>query len=51
MVAFAKLDGPLEPNRSVAVLGASLPESDLQGAAKLLGRTKRKKSGRGRPKL
>jgi hypothetical protein len=51
MVAFAKLDGHLEPNRIVSVLGGSLPSAELQGAAKLLGPARGKKVGRSRPKL
>lgn len=38
LVAFAKLDGHLEPNRIVSVLGGGLGQGDLAGAAKLLKR-------------
>jgi len=50
LVAFAKLDGHIEANRILAVLGGGLQGDDLSGAAKLLTRPKGTKGGRrGRP--
>lgn len=47
LVAYAKLDGHIEPNQILAALGGGLDASELDGVGKLLDKRRGKPRGRG----